>query len=96
MFENKNYKPWAVGEDWGIEIVEGFYKGVTVQITELRVKEDEENNEEGNMTVDYHVINKPENLQEGFDQDSQFSVVFSMIIEDIIREAVGEDTNNES
>jgi len=95
MFEDRNYKPWAVGEDWGIEITDGFYKDVTVQITELRVKEeDEEDQQEGNMTVDFHVIKKPDSLEEGFDRQEQFGVVFGQIIQDIIAEALKD--HNES
>ena len=36
MLRNELFKPWFVGEkDWGFEIIDGEYKGVTVQIEKL-------------------------------------------------------------
>ena len=85
MLRNELYKPWFTGENvWGFEILEGEFKDTVIQIDRMVIAD----SEEGNMNVDYNVINKPEVVSVEDMKGELFKTVFTTIIEDIIREAV--------
>ena len=86
MLRNELYKPWFAGDEkvWGFEILEGEFKDTVIQIDKLEIAE----SEEGNMNVEYNVINKPEVVSDDDIKGELFKTVFTTIIEDIIREAV--------
>lgn len=94
MLRNELYKPWFTGENvWGFEILEGEFKDTVIQIDRMVIAD----SEEGNMNVDYNVINKPEVVSVEDMNGELFKTVFTTIIEDIIREAVQtyeQDRNN--
>ena len=56
MLRNDLFKPWFVGEkDWGFEIIDGEFNGVTVQIEKL----DWPDEGKSELALDYHVVHKP-------------------------------------
>lgn len=94
MLRNELFKPWFVGEDWGFEIIDGEYKEVCLQITKFEFKE----SQDGNVDLEYHVVRKPEILTEEDLKKPEFQSVVEVIINDILREAIGhyEQTRNDN
>ena len=86
MLRNDLFKPWFVGNDWGFEIIDGEFNGVTVQIAKLDWP-DEGSNE---LALDYHVVHKPELVTEEDIKIDTFKAVVEVIINDILREAIDE------
>ena len=86
MLRNDLFKPWFVGNDWGFEIIDGEFKGVTVQIAKLDWP-DEGSNE---LALDYHVVHKPELVTDEDIKSDTFKAVVEVIINDILREAINE------
>jgi hypothetical protein len=85
MLRNDLFKPWFVGEkDWGFEIIDGEYKGVTVQIEKL----DWPDEGKSELALDYHVVHKPEIITDEDVKGDKFKVVIEVIINDILREAI--------
>ncbi len=93
MLRNDLYKPWFKDEDWGFEIVDGEYSGVVVQVSNLQLK-DETTDDDSNLSVEYHVIYKPELITEDQVKSDLFVSLFQTIILDIVKEAV-ENYSNE-
>lgn len=91
MLRNDTYKPWFEGEDWGFEIIDGEYSGVTVQIKSIEFAAADN----GTVDMDFHIINQPEGV--GIDTKSDlFNNTVEIIINDILKEAIGlyEQTRN--
>ena len=86
MLRNDLFKPWFVGNDWGFEIIDGEFNGVTVQIAKLDWP-DEGSNE---LALDYHVVHKPELITDEDIKNDTFKAVVEVIINDILREAINE------
>ena len=86
MLRNDLFKPWFVGNDWGFEIIDGEFNGVTVQIAKLDWP-DEGSNE---LALDYHVVHKPELITDEDIKSDTFKAVVEVIINDILREAIDE------
>ena len=86
MLRNDLFKPWFVGNDWGFEIIDGEFNGVTVQIAKLDWP-DEGSNE---LALDYHVVHKPELITDEDIKSDTFKAVVEVIINDILREALNE------
>ena len=86
MLRNDLFKPWFVGNDWGFEIIDGQFNGVTVQIAKLDWP-DEGSNE---LALDYHVVHKPELITDEDIKSDTFKAVVEVIINDILREAINE------
>ena len=86
MLRNDLFKPWFVGNDWGFEIIDGEFNGVTVQIVKLDWP-DEGSNE---LALDYHVVHKPELITDEDIKSDTFKAVVEVIINDILREAINE------
>ena len=86
MLRNDLFKPWFVGNDWGFEIIDGEFNGVTVQIAKLDWP-DEDSNE---LALDYHVVHKPELVTDEDIKSDTFKAVVEVIINDILREAINE------
>ena len=86
MLRNDLFKPWFVGNDWGFEIIDGEFNGVTVQIAKLDWP-DEGSNE---LALDYHVVHKPELVTDEDIKSDTFKAVVEVIINDILREAINE------
>lgn len=86
------YRPWFVGEkDWGFEIIDGEFTGTVVQIEAL----DFSSNNDGTVDLNYHIINRPEDIQESNLKSDVFSNIVEIIINDILREAIShEQTGN--
>jgi hypothetical protein len=85
MLRNDLYRPWFVGEkDWGFEIIDGEYTDVVVQIEAIEFSKENE----GSVDLNYHLVRKPEHLQELSSSDEMFNKTVEIIINDILREAV--------
>jgi len=86
MLRNELYTPWFANNDWGFEIIDGEYNGVVVQVDKVVFTGDDPVG--NNLSVDYHVISKPELLKEDDIKGDLFNALFQTIITDIIKEAV--------
>ncbi len=84
MLRNNLYKPWILKEDWGIEIAEGEFSGLVLQITDVQFDE----NKESNLSVEYHVISKPDLITDEMLKEDLFVSTFNLIMNDIVREAI--------
>lgn len=84
VLRNNLFRPWFVGEkDWGFEIIDGEFSGVTVQIERVEFSK----TDEGRVDLEYHIINKPQEME--LTQDNKmFAAVVEIIINDILTEAV--------
>ena len=69
---------------WGFELISGDFKDVVVQIENFEIKE----TEEGNATLDYHIINKPEIITQEEISSDNFKLLVETVINDILTEAV--------
>lgn len=84
------YRPWFVGDkgDWGFEIIDGHYKDVVVQVEDIQFSKKVENS----IDFSYHIVHKPETLEEELEAEGKVSEMFvntiELIISDILREAV--------
>ena len=85
MLRNDLYKPWfAADNEWGFEILDGMYKDVVVQIESLEFAPDQESMVE----LNYHVIKKPDLIEEDLTKDPVFVSQVELIVNDILYEAV--------
>lgn len=85
MLRNDLYKPWFVGEkDWGIEIIDGEFSGVVIQIESFEFSK----NDSGGVDLDYHCIKQPEDFNEETLKGDLFKNTLEIIIEDILKEAI--------
>lgn len=86
MLRGDLYKPWFLDKDkWGFEVIDGEFSGVVVQLEKLEFAE---NGTEGNLDVEYHVIHKPELIDESHVKGDLFKSTFELIVNDIVREAL--------
>ena len=93
MLRNELYKPWfSKDEDWGFEVIDGEYSGVVVQVTDLQFKN--EPTESDNLSVEYHIIHKPEIVSEESVKSDLFNTLFQTIITDLVSEAIENYANN--
>jgi hypothetical protein len=83
-YRNKLFKPWFQDESWGVEIIDGYYKDTIVQFKEIEFVE----SEEGNISLDYHLIHRPAVITSEEIQSEEFKGLLSIIIEDVLREAL--------
>lgn len=94
MLRNELYKPWfSKDKDWGFEVIDGEYSGVVVQVTDLQFKE-ETSEDNSNLSVEYHVISKPEIISEESVKSDLFNALFQTIITDLVSEAIENYANN--
>ena len=85
MLRNELFRPWFVNEkDWGIEIVDGEFSGVSIQIESLEFEE----SSDGNVKLGYHTVHRPENISEEDLKSDMFKAVIELILNDVIREAI--------
>ena len=92
MLRNDLYKPWFVGEDWGVEVIDGEFSGVSIQITKLNFSE----TDEGGLDVEYHVVHRPDVIAEEDVKGDLFSSTLELIINDIVEEAVKNFENEQT
>ena len=78
------YIPWAVENNWGIEITQGKFEGSVIQIETLDFAEEET----GQLQVDFHTINIPDGILKEDYETSEFTDMMQLIISDIIAEAI--------
>lgn len=87
---DKIYKPWGAGKEWGVELFDEEYKGVVISFTQLEFKENDR------VDVEFHVISRPEHLPESFEKNDSFSVVLERVINDILTEALRDEENRKN
>lgn len=93
MLRNDLYRPWFIEDkQWGIEIISGEFQNVVIQIEKM----DFADNETG-VDLAYHVISKPESLEEELSGNKLLEAQVELIINDILKEAVAalEEAENE-
>lgn len=84
MLRNDLYRPWFTNTDeWGFEILSGDYLGVVLQVSKLDLPAENES-----VDLEYHIINKPETLEEETLKGPEFSATIELVINDILREAL--------
>jgi hypothetical protein len=93
MLRNDLYKPWFKDSDWGFEVIDGEFSSVVVQVAKLQLK-DETPEDPSNLSVEYHVIHKPEIITEEQVKSDLFTNLLETIVLDIVKEAV-ENYSNE-
>ena len=89
---NDLYKPWfASDKDWGVEIIDGEFSGVVVQIESIEFSE----KNDGTVDLNFHVINK-EQFPDLDVNTELFNKTIELIINDVLREAIDhyEQTRN--
>jgi len=90
MLRNDLYQPWFAGNtSWGVEIVSGEFRDVVIQIEKMEFSD-----EPNNLELVYHVISKPDTLEEELSKNPVFESVVEIIVNDILKEAI-EITQNE-
>ena len=84
MLRNDLYRPWFEGEkNWGIEIISGDFQDVVIQIEKMEFAD-----EPGNVELVYHVISKPDILEEELSKNTVFESTVELIVNDILKEAI--------
>lgn len=86
-YRNRLFKPWFDDNNWGVEIIDGFYRDTVVQFKGVEFIE----GGEGNVSLDYHIIYKPSVITEEDIKSDEFNNLLALIIEDIIKEAMETD-----
>lgn len=84
MLRNELYRPWFEGNtNWGIEITSGDFKDVVIQIEKMEFSD-----EPNNVELVYHVISKPDILEEELSKNPVFESTIELIVNDILKEAI--------
>lgn len=84
MLRNELYRPWFEGNtNWGIEITSGDFKDVVIQIEKMEFSD-----EPNNVELVYHVISKPDILEEELSKNLVFESTIELIVNDILKEAI--------
>ena len=84
MLRNELYRPWFEGNtNWGVEITSGDFKDVVIQIEKMEFSD-----EPNNVELVYHVISKPDILEEELSKNPVFESTIELIINDILKEAI--------
>ena len=81
MLRNQLYKPWFAEERWGIEIIEGDFLGLVIEITEINFPD----NQAHNCNIEYTTITESEAVKT---EPELFETVLSTIVNDILKEAI--------
>jgi hypothetical protein len=84
MLRNELYCPWFEGNtNWGVEITSGDFKDVVIQIEKMEFSD-----EPNNVELVYHVISKPDILEEELSKNPVFESTIELIVNDILKEAI--------
>ncbi len=84
MLRNELYRPWFEGNtNWGVEITSGDFKDVVIQIEKMEFSD-----EPNNVELVYHVISKPDILEEELSKNPVFESTIELIVNDILKEAI--------
>lgn len=84
MLRNELYRPWFEGNtNWGVEITSGDFKDVVIQIEKMEFSD-----EPNNVELVYHVISKPDILEEELSKNLVFESTIELIVNDILKEAI--------
>ncbi len=86
---SENFEPWYVSEtDWGVTLTAaGKFNGTIIQIQKLDFGDDNE------VELKYHVVNKPEGVDESIYADTEFQYILQDIVTTLIKEVVKEHEN---
>ena len=84
MLRNELYRPWFEGNtNWGVKITSGDFKDVVIQIEKMEFSD-----EPNNVELVYHVISKPDILEEELSKNPVFESTIELIVNDILKEAI--------
>jgi len=90
------YSPWALkNEDkdlWGVKLLEGEFAGTIVSIASIAL----EDNSDGQLAVDFTIIEKPPHKDENDMKSEKFNTVFSGILNNMIEQAMHDYENRDS
>lgn len=91
-----NYKPWSVKkedlEQWGVEILEGTFKGIVVVINNITM----EGATDQDVVLDYSIIRESKEEDPSKYESEEFNLVMSSIITDILKKAIDDYENRNS
>ena len=91
-----NYKPWSVKkedlEQWGVEILEGTFKGIVVVINNITM----EGATDQDVVLDYSIIRENSEENPSKYESEEFNLVMSSIITDILKKAIDDYENRNS
>ena len=84
MLRNELYNPWFEGNtNWGVEIISGEFKDVVIQIEKMEFTDAPDR-----VELVYHVISKPDILEEELSKNPVFESVMELIVNDVLKEAI--------
>ena len=84
------YEPWNIEDTtWGIEIVEGEFKGTKISINDISMPK--ENGDE--MLLDFNFIKIPEGKTDQDMNSDKFNITINFILNDILTKAIDEFQN---
>lgn len=81
-----NYTTWAVENGWGFELHDGEFKGTVIQIEDVNFIE--EDSEDGNMELKFHILSTPDNMSKEELAGDSFTRVISECMNDILTKAI--------
>ena len=85
MLRNSLYAPWFGKEnEWGFHLIDGKFNDVVVQIQDMKMEE----KDDGNLSLEYHVISKPEGIADEDIKSEEFKGIFQLVVNDIVKEAI--------
>lgn len=85
MLRNSLYRPWFENDTrWGIEIIDGEFKDVVLDISKLEFNE----TEDGNLQIEYNVLHQPVESPVLDNTNELFGSVLQLIFNDILTEAI--------
>lgn len=91
MLRNMLYRPFfpdeKVEKGWGVEIIDGDFKGVVLIVQNIEFKESD--NEDGNLILEYNIVSSPQEFEDGsLENNPLFQSTMDIIINDILKEAM--------
>lgn len=84
MLRGDLYDPWFKDEKWGLVILRDQFKDVALQINNIEFSR----TNESSVDLDYEVINLPDTVTEDDTKSTIFNELMSVIISDVLTEAV--------
>lgn len=82
---------WGVDEErWGFELTNGMYDGTVVQVDQFNF----ENAEQGQVSMDYHILSIPAHLNESDFKTDNFQTVMNDVINKFLMDAVQDYEQN--
>lgn len=88
MLRNDLYVPWFANKgEWGFEIISGNFINTVLQIEHVEFVDE-------GVQLQYHIIRRPDSLNEGETNNPLFVQTVELIVNDILTEAVRDYEQN--